>query len=92
MLNNEASIDNGNWLCYSISIKQTLFLLGADYMEHFQPRGWIQPCWPGWNFSPVCNTKLYQNQAHNYMTYSKKILSLHKSAKNDKIYLNLAIF
>ena len=33
--------------------------LGADYMEHFQTRGWTQPCLPGWNFSPVCNTKLY---------------------------------
>jgi hypothetical protein len=34
-------------------------------MEHFQPRGWIQPCWLGWNFSPVCNTKLYQNQTRD---------------------------
>ena len=42
--------------------------LGADYMEHFQPRGWTQPCLPGWNFSPVCNTKLYQFQARDYMT------------------------
>jgi hypothetical protein len=23
---------------------------------------------PGWNFSPVCNTKLYQNQTRDYMT------------------------
>ena len=42
--------------------------LGGDYMEHFQPRGWTQPCLPGWNFSPVCNTKLYQNQTRDYMT------------------------
>ena len=48
---------------------QTVTNLGADYMENFQPRGWTQPCLPGWNFSPVCiNTKLYQNQTRDYMT------------------------
>jgi hypothetical protein len=40
----------------------------GHYMEHFQPRGWTQPCLPGWNFSPVCNTKLYQSQTCDYMT------------------------
>jgi hypothetical protein len=45
-----------------------IIYLGADYMEHFQPRGWTQPCLPGWNFSHVCNTKLYQSQTRDYMT------------------------
>jgi hypothetical protein len=32
-------------ICSALSVA-----LGADYMEHFQPRGWTQPCQLGWNF------------------------------------------
>jgi hypothetical protein len=43
-------------------------------MKHFQHRGWTQPCCPGSNFSPVCNTKLYQNQTRDYMTKFSTLL------------------
>ena len=42
--------------------------LGADYNGAFSTSGLnSEPCWLGWNFSPACNTKLYQNKARDYM-------------------------
>ena len=29
---------------------QQLRILGPDYMELLQPRGWTQPCWMGWKY------------------------------------------